>query len=309
MVNSESSIQHDHDYCSTIVTDEQDVDFVVENLINSSFPILSMEAESTKKLETPCPSPAYSCDSGIDPLTNELLPNFVGDELLNFLFEDDFELEMSELERSMKLSTNCNSSVKTTTLEKGASKTANGLVNNKLTEGIGYDRSRKNAENARENRKRKKMYIEGLEKEVAQLRNEKDVLTRKTATLEEKTDELQNEVDYLKSILANQSMLSKLITNVSKTPGVSLSTSFCSSRDLSLKDNDESLLTGCIEQETENTVSTRSSRKRACDSQPLVSSAKRGRGSSLSSGGVCLHVKERKVSIEFCHRCSKVAQD
>lgn len=158
------------------------------------------------------------------------------------------------------------------------------------------DRKKDNAEAARENRRKKKAYILGLEKEVTQLRAEKNVLTGKSFQLEGKVKELSEEVEYLKSILANESMLSKLIERVN--PVVSLST-FCSSRQTAQTDSESG---------KENTVSTRS-RKRAYNSQKATQqqneSDKRSRKSG--SGGVCLHVKDNKVSLEFCHICSKKA--
>ena len=306
MTNSEASISHDHDYCAPNVQDEKDIDFVVENLIKSSSP-KSMDAE-INEVDSLCLSPAYSCDSGIDSFTNDLVRSFGGesDDFLKFLLDDDdFGLE-SELQGSIDFTKNFNnSSVKNGKVDEASTKTVKASTGKKPTATTDeFEKSKKNAENARENRRKKKLFVEGLEKEVGQLRNEKNVLMGKSNLLEKKVNELQNEVDYLKSVLANQSMLSKLIANVSKTPGVSLSTSFCSSRDndkTSLKDND-------VECEKENTVSTRSSKKRACDSQPATN-AKRGRGSTTASGGVCLHVKQSKVSIEFCRHCSNMAQD
>jgi hypothetical protein len=309
MTNTEASVSHDHDYCSSNLQDENDIDFMVDNLINSSSP-KSMDAEMNK-VDSLCLSPAYSCDSGIDSFANDLVQGFggEGDDLLNFLLDDDFGLE-SEMEGIVNFTKNfTNSSVETAKVDKAMTKTAKSPVGKTaMTCTDEFGRNRKNAENAKENRRRKKIYVEGLEKEVGQLRNEKNVLMGKSNRLEKKVNELENEVNYLKNVLANQSMLSKLIENVSKTPGVSLSTSFCSSRESSLKDNDESSLkdNDC---EKENTVSTRSaSRKRACDPQP-ASNAKRSRSSSTASGGVCLHVKQSKVSIEFCHHCNKMAQD
>ncbi|CAB4016003.1 CREB ATF bZIP transcription factor [Paramuricea clavata] len=301
MTNTDASVSHDHDYCSSNLQDEKDIDFVVDNLINSSSP-KSIDAEMNK-VDSLCLSPAYSCDSGIDSFANDLVQGFggEGDDLLNFLLDDDFGLE-SEMEGIVNFTKNfTNSSVETAKVDKAMTNTAKppvGKTATTCTDELG--RNRKNAENAKENRRKKKIYVEGLEKEVGQLRNEKNALMGKSNRLEKKVNKLENEVDYLKNVLANQSMLSKLIENVSKTPGVSLSTSFCSSRESSLKDND------C---EKENPVSTRSaSRKRACDPQP-ASNAKQSRSSSTASGGVCLHVKQSKVSIEFCHHCNKMAQD
>ena len=304
MIKMAESISHDHDYCASNAQDEKDIDFVVENVLNSSS--AKCLGEEIKDGESLHLSPAYSCDSGIDYFANDLVNNFggEGDDLFNFLLDDDFELDTLPKERTDFTKSLNNSSVKmdtkpTVDIEKGkavvAKKTA--AANNDE-----FERSKKNAENARENRRKKKLYVEGLEKEVGQLRNENIVLVEESNKLEKKVGDLQSEVDYLKSILANESMLSKLIESVSMTPGVSLSTSFCSSRKPSICNND-------VECEKENVVSTRSaSRKRAGDSQPAAST-KRSRSVASSSGGVCLHVKQSKVSLEFCGHCSKMAED
>jgi hypothetical protein len=313
MTNSEASVSHDHDYCSAKVQDKKDIDFVVENLFNSS-PPKSTNAE-INEMDPLCLSPAYSCDSGIDSFANDLVQTFggEGDDLLNFLLDDDFGLD-SEQQKGEQKAVNFTkilnkSSVKTAKNEASTNTMKIPVAKKAATDTEDIDKSRKNAENARENRRKKKLYIEGLEKEVGSLRSERNVLMEKSNNLEKKVGDLQNEVDYLTSVLANESMLSKLIANVSKTPGVSLSTSFCSSRESSLKGNKSSVKDNNVESERENTISTRSSsRKRVRDCQP-ASSAKRGRGGTIATGGVCLHVKQSKVSIEFCRHCSKMAQD
>ena len=302
MTTTEESVYHDHDYCGSKVQEEKDIDFVVEKLLNSSSP-KSMDAE-IDKMDSLGLSPAYSCDSGIDSFANDLAQSLGGEDdvFLNLLLDGGLEFESELKKADLNFTGNSNNNaLKSVKAEKASPKMpVKAPVGKKATDNNDeYERSKKNAENARENRRKKKLYIEGLEKEVGQLRNEKNVLLEKSNRLEKKADELQTEVDYLKSILANQSMLSTLIGNVSKTPGISLSTSFCSSRKLKGNNGD------C---EKENTVSTRS-RKRAQDSQPATN-AKRARGSAAESGGgICLHVKQSKVSLEFCQHCSKMAQD
>ena len=306
MTTTEKSVNHDHDYCGSKVQDEKNIDFVVENLLNSVSSPKSMDAEMDK-VDSLGLSPAYSCDSGVDSFANDLAQGFGGehDDFLNFLLDDDLGFESGLKKAEMKFTNNSNNNALKSVdiVPKESSKMpVKATVGKKATGSQDEFERKKNAENARQNRLKKKLYIEGLEKEADQLRSEKNVLLEKSNRLEKKVDELQTEVDYLKSVLANESMLSRLIENVSKTPGISLSTSFCSSRKSFLKDNDDDC-------EKENTVSTRS-RKRAQDSQP-ASNAKRARGDVTASGGggICLHVKQSKVSLEFCQRCSKMAQD
>lgn len=280
MASVQEKVVHDHDYC--ITKDEDDgAKSVAKDVIG--------EPESPSR--SLCLSPTYSCDSGIDSFACNLTQEFGKEDgaFLDFLFDKELfpGLDSPENKEAIDVKAPIVSSEKAyLSLDSNASKLE--IV----------ERNKKNAENARENRKKKKSYVVGLEKEVEQLRAEKNVLTGKTAKLEGKVNELQEEVDYLKSILANQSMLSKLLESLSMTPGISLSTSFCSSRQSAVEE---------FEDGKENKLATRS-RKRACNSQK---SAQQGvsnkRSRKTGSGGICLHVNENKVSLEFCRVCSKTA--
>ena len=146
------------------------------------------------------------------------------------------------------------------------------------------DKSRKNAEAARQNRLKKKKYMEDLEKDRSRLKAENVVVKTRCAELQAKYKKLETEVAYLRSVLANQSVLATLIKNIPDTPGVNLTSSF--------------------------------SRKRAAETDAAVSTTaiKRprnasGGGNLCHSGGVCLHVSKDNVSLEFCSQCSlKAAQ-
>ncbi len=140
------------------------------------------------------------------------------------------------------------------------------------------DRNQKNAEMARQHRQKKKQYVETLERDRVTLKTENVLLKTKTDELRAHVRKLENEVQYLKSVLANQSTLAALIRNIPNTPGVRLSTSFESSR----KRPHEG---------SESDVATRLKRSRR---EP-------------STGGVCLHVSKDAVSLEFCPVCSKQA--
>ena len=139
------------------------------------------------------------------------------------------------------------------------------------------DKNRKNAEAARQNRIKKKKYVEGLEKERSSLKTENVVLKTKCHEYQTRCQRLQSEVDYLKSVLANESVLASLIQNIPSVPGVKLTSSF---------------------------------RKRA-NSSSSSSSAEGGvvtkKVKLTSSAGVCLHVSKNIVSLEFCENCSKQA--
>lgn len=288
MASVHEKVVHDHDYCITKEEENDSAKSVEKDIVEPESPSNSL-----------CLSPAYSCDSGIDSFACNLAQRFgkVDDDLLDCLFDEELfpGLDSPENKEAIDVKTpNVNSS----RVSYGV-KSENALsLDYNASELDIIERNKKNADNARENRKKKKFYVFGLEKEVEQLRTEKDVLTGKTFKLEGRVNELEEEVDYLKSILANQSMLSKLLGSLSVTPGISLSTSFCSSRQGALEEDGK-----------ENMLATRS-RKRACNSQK---SAQQGvtnkRSRKTGSGGVCLHVKENKVSLEFCRICSKTAGD
>lgn len=154
----------------------------------------------------------------------------------------------------------------------------------KKNAGNPLDRSRKNAEAARQNRLKKKKYMEDLERDRSRLKADNVIMKTRCTELQTKNKKLETEVAYLRSVLANQSTLASLIKNIPGTPGVNLTSSF--------------------------------SRKRPSDSSdvgPTTQSSKRPRSnssnSSQMSGGVCLHVSKDNVSLEFCSQCSlKAAQ-
>ena len=141
------------------------------------------------------------------------------------------------------------------------------------------DKNRKNADAARQNRLKKKKYTEDLEKDRSRLRADNVILKTKCTELQAKNRKLEGEVEYLRSVLANQSTLASLIKNIPGTPGVNLTTSFSRKR----------------------TIGT-------VDIATPTSASKRPRNDSESgsrmSGGVCLHVSKGNVSLEFCSQCS-----
>ncbi len=142
----------------------------------------------------------------------------------------------------------------------------------------GVDKNRKNAEAARQNRIKKKKYVECLEKERSSLKTENVILKTKCHEYQSRCQRLQSEVDYLKNVLANESVLSSLIQNIPNIPGVKLTSSF---------------------------------RKRARPSSSSGNTSEEGGAMKkmkiVSSAGVCLHVAKNLVSLEFCENCSKQA--
>ena len=140
------------------------------------------------------------------------------------------------------------------------------------------ERNRKNAIQARLNRQKKKAYVEDLETKVSSLARENESLKKESKKLAKDKNSLEEEVAYLRSVLANQSALSGLLKNIENVQNVRLTSSF--------------------------------SRKRSADldhdygEKPAVKKPKRS-AVPVVSGGVCLHVDKNDVSIEFCHHCAK----
>lgn len=134
-----------------------------------------------------------------------------------------------------------------------------------------FDRNRKNAEAAKQNRLKKKAYLESLEAEAETLREENKQLKSCCSKFEQTAKDLAKEVEYLRSVLKNQSSLSTLLQNIPNVKSVKLSSP------LGKRSSTESVI-------------------------PAESSAKQAK--MVSSGGVCLHVSKDTVSLEFCPHCS-----
>ena len=142
-----------------------------------------------------------------------------------------------------------------------------------------FEKNRKNAEAARQNRLKKKRYLEELEKEHSDVKRENVILKTKCHEYQQRCQRLQVEVEYLKNVIANESMLSSLIQNIPNVPNVKLTSSFASrKRPLASSSNDK-----------EGSAALKKSKS----------------SKDMKSGsGVCLHVAKDLVSIEFCQHCS-----
>ena len=140
-----------------------------------------------------------------------------------------------------------------------------------------WERNRKNAIAAKQNREKKKLYMSSLENEAATLKAEMTVLKQKNKDLESCNARLKKEVSYLKAVLANQSTLSSLLAKIPTTEGVHLTSSF-----------------------NRGKRATRSGDDDLCASL----SKKRAKFDEQMTAGVCLHVANDRVSLEFCAECS-----
>ncbi|VDI41104.1 Hypothetical predicted protein [Mytilus galloprovincialis] len=137
------------------------------------------------------------------------------------------------------------------------------------------EKNKKNAKQAKMNREKKKAYIKNLEDEVDSLQSQNANLNDKMGKLEHHKNALEEEVEYLKSVLANQSTLSTLLKNIPNA-NVKLTSSFKERKRSAAHDHDYQ------------------GKSKHCKKS--------------KSAGVCLHVENENVSLEFCASCSRNAQ-
>lgn len=204
----------------------------------------------------------------------------------------------------------------------------------------------KNAIAARETRQRKKQYLGTLESTVKRLRSENVNLKNETKRMKSHISELNEEVCYLKSVLANQSVLAGLLQNIQNTPGVRFRSSLIQNTGKQFMETKKptATVTGMVKSkpckrkredhsrlgtdtEASNNVKmanldhgyaaeprevfeNSSVEKSIADSVENVDPDEQVDGclsENHSGGGVCLHVSNGSVSFEFCAECSKKA--
>lgn len=136
--------------------------------------------------------------------------------------------------------------------------------------------SNKNAIAARLNRLKKKEYVNNLERKVGMLLTENGTLKQENCQLTKRVEELEDETRYLRAVLANQSVLAQLLSRLSGVNGMKLSSSLF--QNSNPNDHDYAL-----------------PRKQAKVKE------------KETSGGVCLHVDQNHVSVEFCRECAESA--
>lgn len=184
----------------------------------------------------------------------------------------------------------------------------------------------RNAVLARENRQKKKEYVQSLEKTLKSINDQNSNLKLKTEAMAERISDLVSEVEYLKGVIANQSTLSKLIGSVCTTPGVRFYSSF------TLNNNTDQTNDTHVDQESVNEPKRRSNNVLDNENQENATPKKVVRRSTRcvqpnkhysatsineslcekldgenKNNGICLHVGGDSVSLEFCSMCSKSA--
>ncbi|CAL1544983.1 unnamed protein product, partial [Lymnaea stagnalis] len=205
----------------------------------------------------------------------------------------------------------------------------------------------KNAIAARDNRLKKKRYVASLEESLKDLKCENEHLSLENEKQKKALMVLKNEVTYLRSVIANQTTLAAILRNVSKTPGVKLSTSFLNQTTINLSKNNAALEENASDDfpVTSSTNSTshcdhvkkrrtlRSSKSYSfVESQKIPKQKYQKRklmGTHLSksvkdtskdhfnecietkkdglAAGICFHVSGETVSLEFCSQCNASA--
>lgn len=136
----------------------------------------------------------------------------------------------------------------------------------------------RNALNARVNRQKKKAYMASLETQKSRLLNENKHLKSSLTSLMYERNELSDEVRYLKSVLANDSVLAKLVHSINGPP-LKLSSRF----DLAIQ------------------------KRKDVEFDHNYGPCSKQRRSDVKVGGICLHVRENQLSMELCHRCARMA--
>ena len=295
----------DHDYCAPVIGKESDsreqAEFVPNaNSSSEGNPLHVQVVNTSADAPVSSPSPPHSCDSGMDNEFDALLAD-LGVQKDYFLDIDDLDrLLDGEKTTSEETSSQTGKSRTSQNAEKAARSSND--VNMEEEEKWWLGRSRKNAIYARENRQRKKKYVNGLEAEVSELKKENQELKKEAEEMHLKVSKLEEELAYTRNVLANESTIALLIKSVAATPGISLSSSLVSrSRRQDPEQNG-------TESSTQHTKYATRSRKRVGDVESLDDSRKRKRVGGGGGGGVCLHVSQEQVSLELCSQCSAKAQ-
>lgn len=76
------------------------------------------------------------------------------------------------------------------------------------------------AEKAKEQRQRKKKFVQELQDTIEELKQEKAGLQQVNTQLNDKIGSLQEEISYLKGVIANQSELAKILRSVANIPEI-----------------------------------------------------------------------------------------
>lgn len=161
--------------------------------------------------------------------------------------------------------------------------------------------SNKNALIARKNREKKKKYIQTLEYSFDQLSSDRDTLLTQVSTMKATITKLNDQVSYLKSVLENQSDLAKVLSAVSDVPGLKLHPF------LNSNGSKQSSSSG---EESDDQSKPKKCKLAAAYARPsaIPNAIATASGKGFGNTGICLHVKNGKISVELCAECNKSAR-
>lgn len=313
------SILLDHNYCSTVppedikndnILSETGVKSTKMNAFSQEQPLpvkddLRVDFTNSDAVLSSL-SPAHSTDSGVEPGMEDFWTNFStsnpwNDDLDFGLRDDDLrDLETLLIELSAEEESHAKRSSTVPSTQTSISVREGKQVLGECDPAM-IDRNKKNAIAARENRQKKKKYVEGLENEVGKLKDENKNLKTRNESMSKMILKLSDEVKYLRSVLANESTITLLLKSVAATPGISLTSSLVQS---SAGNKEETAV------EKRNSQYIMRSRKRQCvveQSSDVMEPSPCKKARDTNPGGVCFHVNKGKVSLELCASCEKKA--
>ena len=225
--------------------------------------------------------------------------------LENKVSPDKAELEVSQAKRKGKdLSIQ---KPKKTSDPKNVIKTAYTVHSNEKVTNVSLERSKNGplkttiktqAEKAKEQRQRKKKFVQELQDTIEELKQEKAGLQQVNTQLNDKIGSLQEEISYLKGVIVNQSELAKILRSVANIPGISINCSVLKNDQGEMGKNNKRK---CVPAGKKGVnLCDESTKKRRMDIEV--------NGELENNAGVCVHVQSGKVSLEFCPECSKKAK-
>lgn len=177
----------------------------------------------------------------------------------------------------------------------------------------------RNAVIARMNRIKKKNYIASLEKDVAQYKSECNSMKGTMAMQTKTIQTLRNEVNYLKNVLANSKEISLLLKTVKDSTGLPTISSLKPVMKVEPQINSEALISHDVDL---NSAALPIDDDDDCllpnagsdlDLSDLFGADGNSSRDLLSLSemtcnvGVCLHVSQQRVSLEFCSLCNSKA--
>lgn len=200
----------------------------------------------------------------------------------------------------------------------------------------------KNAINARENRLKKKMYIQNLEKNVEKYRTKNKQLTLLLENQSNLLADMKKEVQYFKSIVANNKDITRLLKCINQNTGLPVTTSlnkklsiekshpwedeqlsfnllengeFLNDHELNLPlidspfqfEEPTNLPTDIFEMSNDATTLFNQDINILNDEHNYNATSPESSVSDDLGVGVCLHISNHKLSLEFCSTCSENA--